>query len=62
MQGEEKTMTNEEKVSKESSQKAKREYRRPALVVYGNIREITKNVGNTGKNDGGKGATQKSQP
>jgi hypothetical protein len=41
-------MTNEERFSKEISQKVKRAYKRPDLVVYGNIREITKSVGKVG--------------
>jgi len=53
-------MTNEERVSKETSQKAKRAYRRPDLVVYGNIREITKAVANNSTRlDGGTGNTKK---
>ena len=32
---------------------ARKPYRSPVLEVYGNIRAITKNVGPTGKNDGG---------
>lgn len=34
----------------------KKPYHRPEVVVYGNIREITRNVGPKGANDGGGGA------
>ena len=34
----------------------KKTYRAPELVTYGNIREITKNVGPKGNIDGGGGA------
>jgi hypothetical protein len=53
-------MRDEEKVSKETRQKPKRAYRRPDLIVYGNIREITKNVANSSSMlDGGSGSMQK---
>lgn len=34
----------------------KNPYQKPELLVYGNIREITKNVGSKGNLDGGGGA------
>jgi hypothetical protein len=34
----------------------KRPYHKPEVVVYGNIREITRNVGSKGALDGGGGA------
>lgn len=34
----------------------KRPYHKPEVVVYGNIREITRNVGSKGVLDGGGGA------
>lgn len=34
----------------------KKTYRAPELVLYGNIREITKNLGPKGADDGGGGA------
>ena len=36
--------------------RSKRPYKKPTLITYGNIREVTKNLGGTvGKNDGGGG-------
>ena len=32
---------------------AKKPYEKPQIFVYGDIREITQNVGNRGKGDGG---------
>lgn len=34
----------------------KKPYRKPEVIVYGNIREITRNVGPKGALDGGGGA------
>jgi hypothetical protein len=42
--------------------KEKMPYRSPQLFVYGNVREITQNVGNTGATDGGIAPMQKTQP
>jgi len=39
-----------------SSQKIKKPYNKPEVIVYGNIREITRNVGSKGDLDGGGGA------
>jgi hypothetical protein len=36
-------------------------YRSPHVSIYGDIREITKAVGNMGKGDGGAGKTDKTQ-
>jgi len=37
----------------------KKPYKPPVLEVYGTIRELTKNVGNTGKNDAGSSSKTK---
>lgn len=43
--------------------KEKMAYRSPQLFVYGNVREITENVGNSGAADvGGSGSKQKTAP
>ena len=34
----------------------KKPYHTPEVIVYGNIREITKNTGSKGNDDGGGGA------
>ena len=34
----------------------KKPYRKPEVIVYGNIREITRNIGPKGNLDGGGGA------
>ena len=39
-----------------TEQKIKKPYRKPAILVYGNIREITRNAGPKGNLDGGGGA------
>ena len=44
------------------TKKTKKPFHHPKLVAYGNIREITQNVGNAGMLDGGAGMTQRSQP
>ena len=45
-----------ETVGQEHEQEAKREYHKPEVVFYGNIREITRNLGPKGDLDGGGGA------
>ena len=37
-------------------QKTKKPYRKPEVIVYGNIREITRNVGPKGNLDNGGGS------
>ena len=37
-------------------QENKKPYRKPQVIVYGNIREITRNAGPKGAEDGGGGA------
>ena len=37
-------------------QKAKKPYHKPEVIVYGNIREITRNIGPKGDLDNGGGA------
>lgn len=44
------------------TQKQKKTYSSPKLVVFGDVREITQNVGNMGAADGGAGATSKTSP
>ena len=39
-----------------TGQETKKPYHTPAVIVYGNIREITRNVGSKGNLDGGGGA------
>lgn len=39
-----------------TEQKIKKPYRKPAIIIYGNIREITRNAGPKGNLDGGGGA------
>lgn len=41
---------------------AKKPYRPPVIVVYGNVRAITRAVGKTGLNDGGGGNMMKTRP
>ena len=36
--------------------KTKKPYHKPEVIVYGNIREVTRNVGSKGNVDGGGGA------
>ena len=38
------------------SQENKKPYHKPEVIVYGNIREVTRNLGPKGNNDGGGGA------
>jgi hypothetical protein len=42
--------------SPEEQAETKKPYHKPELLVYGNIREITRNVGPKGAEDGGGGA------
>jgi len=37
-------------------QENKKPYHKPEMIVYGNIREITRNIGSKGDVDGGGGA------
>jgi hypothetical protein len=39
-----------------SGQEIKKPYHKPEVIIYGNIREITRNVGPKGNVDGGGGA------
>ncbi len=39
-----------------TEQETKKPYHKPTVIVYGNIREITRNLGSKGNNDGGGGA------
>lgn len=39
-----------------NEQETKKPYHKPEVIVYGNIREITRNVGPKGNLDGGGGA------
>jgi hypothetical protein len=39
-----------------TEQESKKPYHKPAVIVYGNIREITRNAGAKGNVDGGGGA------
>jgi hypothetical protein len=39
-----------------TEQESKKPYHKPEVIVYGNIREITRNAGPKGANDGGGGA------
>jgi hypothetical protein len=38
------------------AQESKKPYHKPEVIVYGNIREVTRNLGSKGNNDGGGGA------
>ena len=42
--------------AEDNQQPAEKTYREPQLVVYGDVREITENVGPKGSLDGGGGA------
>lgn len=42
--------------SPQEQAETKKPYHKPELLVYGNIREITRNVGPKGNSDGGEGA------
>ena len=39
-----------------NEQQTRKPYHKPEVIVYGNIREITRNVGEKGNLDGGGGA------
>ena len=39
-----------------TEQQSKKPYHKPEVIVYGNIREITRNIGSKGNLDGGGGA------
>lgn len=41
---------------KGNEQETRKSYHKPEVIVYGNIREITRNVGPKGNLDGGGGA------
>jgi hypothetical protein len=47
---------NPEAAGQETEHEIKKPYHKPAVIVYGNIREITKNAGAKGDLDGGGGA------
>ncbi len=40
-----------------TERQTKKPYHKPEVIVYGNIREITKNIGSKGNLDGGGGAS-----
>jgi hypothetical protein len=40
----------------QEKQQTKKPYHKPEVIVYGNIREVTKNLGSKGNADGGGGA------
>ena len=42
--------------SQTKEQEIRKPYHKPEVIVYGNIREITRNVGPKGNEDGGGGA------
>ena len=46
----------ERKPETTGAEKLKKQYHKPEVIVYGNIREITRNVGPKGNLDGGGGA------
>jgi hypothetical protein len=45
-----------ETAGQENERKATKSYHKPEVIVYGNIREITRNLGPKGDLDGGGGA------
>ena len=45
-----------EDVGQSTQQETKKPYHKPEVIVYGNIREITRNAGPKGAADGGGGA------
>lgn len=49
----------EETMHSQDKGAAKKPYAAPQVFVYGDIREVTRAVGNKGAADGGKGATDK---
>jgi hypothetical protein len=42
--------------SPDKHEENRKPYHKPELIVYGNIREITRNIGPKGNDDGGGGA------
>ncbi|HEY9503147.1 MAG TPA: hypothetical protein VIR01_16050 [Pyrinomonadaceae bacterium] len=46
----------ERKPETTGTEKLKKQYHKPEVIVYGNVSEITKNVGSKGASDGGGGA------
>jgi len=46
----------ERKPAPTGNEQVKKEYHKPEAIVYGNIREITRNLGPKGNVDGGGGA------
>ena len=46
----------ERKPETTGTEKLKKHYHKPEVIVYGNIREITRNLGSKGNLDGGGGA------
>jgi len=46
----------ERKPETTAAEKLKKQYHKPEVIVYGNIREITRNAGPKGNLDGGGGA------
>jgi hypothetical protein len=46
----------ERKPETTGTEKLKKQYHKPEVFVYGNIREITRNLGSKGNLDGGGGA------
>lgn len=49
-------MQSTKNVDSPEPQETKKPYHKPELVVYGNIREVTRNVGPKGNDDNGGGA------
>ena len=49
-------MRKDDTVAEDKQQQAEKTYREPRLVVYGDVRQITENVGPKGNLDGGGGA------
>ena len=47
---------NPEPTGQSQEQETKKPYHKPEVIVYGNIREITRNLGPKGNADGGGGA------
>jgi hypothetical protein len=45
-----------EAAGQDTEQEIKKPYRKPQIIVYGNSREITRNLGPKGNEDGGGGA------
>ena len=45
-----------ETAARAQQQETKKPYHKPEVIVYGNIREVTRNVGPKGALDGGGGA------